>query len=312
MFDPHRLAQWLGLTPIADSNVDDVQLAVQETTEALRSMFDASLPKSSSSDGPASFELFVAHYTPQLVEALILNANSSKARMGEIAVFVLLQSLVRWAPSWHRYFRESAKGRQHLRDLIVVFCTVVYPALPTNVAPFQFAFLFLKIFQDTAVTLPSFDASLVSAITEAIDCLNNARDHYQLLVETDPKSRPEIDKDVPFDEMIRGFERMKTSEGFQGVAGGGATDAREELGKVVNSDAFLAGKEEFDSGLRRAYEDVVARKPPYLTCNLSRCVVNNEDTLKVCSKCKGVRYCSEEHQKQDWPTHKKSCRKPLW
>ncbi|KAI5479137.1 indole-diterpene biosynthesis protein PaxU [Pseudohyphozyma bogoriensis] len=276
---------WLGLTPIVVSNANDVQLAVQETTEALKNMFDASSPESS--DGPASFELFAAHYTPQLVEALILNADSSKARMGEIAVFILLGSLVRWAPSWHRYFRESAKGRQHLRDLIVVFCTVVYPALPTNVdndfAPFQFAFLLLKIFQDTAVTLPSFGASFVSAIPDAIDCLNNARDHYELLVEIEPEARPRIDKVVPFNEMIRRFERMKTSEGFK-ASQEEAQRTREELGRIVKSDAFLAGKEGFDSGLRRDYEDTVARKPPYSTCNLSRCLVNNEDALKVCSK----------------------------
>jgi hypothetical protein len=34
----------------------------------------------------------------------------------------------------------------------------------------------------------------------------------------------------------------------------------------------------------------------------------HKDNLSICSGCKVVRYCSKEHQTQDWPKHKASCK----
>lgn len=40
-------------------------------------------------------------------------------------------------------------------------------------------------------------------------------------------------------------------------------------------------------------------------CRICGGIVN----LKVCAKCKTVAYCSKEHQKQDWKSHKELCKK---
>jgi hypothetical protein len=40
-------------------------------------------------------------------------------------------------------------------------------------------------------------------------------------------------------------------------------------------------------------------------------VCENKENLKICSRCKIIYYCSTEHQKQDWKTHKNVC-KPIW
>ncbi|KAL7417643.1 hypothetical protein BDY24DRAFT_375592 [Mrakia frigida] len=34
--------------------------------------------------------------------------------------------------------------------------------------------------------------------------------------------------------------------------------------------------------------------------------------MMACSRCFSVRYCSKDHQKQDWKRHKSSCFKPSW
>ena len=43
-------------------------------------------------------------------------------------------------------------------------------------------------------------------------------------------------------------------------------------------------------------------------CNLIFC--DKEANLR-CSKCKAARYCSREHQVDDWSTHKIVCSKPI-
>ncbi|KAL7415377.1 hypothetical protein BDY24DRAFT_382716 [Mrakia frigida] len=34
--------------------------------------------------------------------------------------------------------------------------------------------------------------------------------------------------------------------------------------------------------------------------------------MMACGRCKAVRYCSPEHQKAHWKSHKKTCRTPIW
>ena len=41
-------------------------------------------------------------------------------------------------------------------------------------------------------------------------------------------------------------------------------------------------------------------------CNVPECKANEH--IKTCSRCRRVKYCSAEHQKLDWPQHKKSCK----
>lgn len=40
----------------------------------------------------------------------------------------------------------------------------------------------------------------------------------------------------------------------------------------------------------------------------SICSVCEKVATKICSGCKKVSYCSVEHQKKDWKSHKSSCR----
>ncbi|KDQ08254.1 hypothetical protein BOTBODRAFT_38086 [Botryobasidium botryosum FD-172 SS1] len=39
---------------------------------------------------------------------------------------------------------------------------------------------------------------------------------------------------------------------------------------------------------------------------------NNGGELLMCSKCRTVRYCGAQHQRQDWPSHKKVCFTPAF
>lgn len=41
-------------------------------------------------------------------------------------------------------------------------------------------------------------------------------------------------------------------------------------------------------------------------CSLDTCMVTN--AAFKCSKCKNAMYCSKDHQRKDWPTHKTVCR----
>lgn len=42
-------------------------------------------------------------------------------------------------------------------------------------------------------------------------------------------------------------------------------------------------------------------------CNNKGCT--NSTKLKICTRCKDVKYCSTECQKADWPVHKQICKK---
>lgn len=52
-----------------------------------------------------------------------------------------------------------------------------------------------------------------------------------------------------------------------------------------------------------------------MACNKPGCTVPyvpGTDTLQQCSGCKTARYCSPEHQRQHWKTHKLFCFRPAW
>ena len=55
-----------------------------------------------------------------------------------------------------------------------------------------------------------------------------------------------------------------------------------------------------------AATDVESRSKTKI-CALARCM---EVSSKLCSRCRSVYYCSREHQREDWPTHKKKCMQP--
>jgi len=41
----------------------------------------------------------------------------------------------------------------------------------------------------------------------------------------------------------------------------------------------------------------------------AKCTCGSVQNLQVCSGCKGIFYCSKEHQKSDWKAHKPLCTK---
>lgn len=43
-------------------------------------------------------------------------------------------------------------------------------------------------------------------------------------------------------------------------------------------------------------------------CHVCRCFGEKAVNLKRCSSCGMISYCSEEHQKKDWPSHKQFCK----
>ncbi|KAF8991943.1 hypothetical protein BDQ17DRAFT_1188267, partial [Cyathus striatus] len=52
-------------------------------------------------------------------------------------------------------------------------------------------------------------------------------------------------------------------------------------------------------------EDPVLEPDEY---HCTQCQSEGNPTLKICTGCRKVRYCSEECQKTDWKRHKKECK----
>jgi hypothetical protein len=48
--------------------------------------------------------------------------------------------------------------------------------------------------------------------------------------------------------------------------------------------------------------------PTRVMCHLDTCWTFSQKTLKLCSRCKIVSYCSRECQVKDWPDHKRHCK----
>ncbi|TFY81560.1 hypothetical protein EWM64_g2454 [Hericium alpestre] len=66
--------------------------------------------------------------------------------------------------------------------------------------------------------------------------------------------------------------------------------------------------------LSNDYASLTAVKPPRL-CQWQQCPHNLQDScdhvgLKICKRCRAVRYCSKACQYADWPIHKSACRAP--
>eukprot|EP01111_Echinosteliopsis_oligospora_P003154 TRINITY_DN15075_c0_g1_i1.p1 TRINITY_DN15075_c0_g1~~TRINITY_DN15075_c0_g1_i1.p1 ORF type:complete len:153 (-),score=31.95 TRINITY_DN15075_c0_g1_i1:36-494(-) len=40
---------------------------------------------------------------------------------------------------------------------------------------------------------------------------------------------------------------------------------------------------------------------------MNSCKCGKRDNLQLCSACKGIFYCSRDHQKDDWKSHKETC-----
>ena len=55
------------------------------------------------------------------------------------------------------------------------------------------------------------------------------------------------------------------------------------------------------------YSTIAGATSPSPTCGLTGCGVNIEKG-GLCTGCRSVNYCSKEHQRRDWPSHKSKCR----
>ncbi|KAI5478492.1 hypothetical protein MNV49_005020 [Pseudohyphozyma bogoriensis] len=173
-------------------------------------------------DLAASLELFAAEYTPQLVKLMETDPDGPTSILKGHPTILLVSHLLKHAPSWHRYFRDSFEGRQALGNLISLFCTQVFPTWQPDLfdpgAKYVHSFLFLTNLQETALTLPAFDASLASAFTEAATVITNARERYKHVLVSESTLFQESSSVLSvFDAAIRCFERMKTPEGFKAV-----------------------------------------------------------------------------------------------
>ncbi|KAL7415383.1 hypothetical protein BDY24DRAFT_382733 [Mrakia frigida] len=84
--------------------------------------------------------------------------------------------------------------------------------------------------------------------------------------------------------------------------------------EVVELRTVLEGKCEHKACAEN--RDRVRARLPWWTCEArdhGNCrKLKKGVEMMACGRCKAVRYCSTEHQKAHWKTHKKNCRTPIW
>ena len=59
-----------------------------------------------------------------------------------------------------------------------------------------------------------------------------------------------------------------------------------------------------NDGTTAGASETVATSP---TCELAGCGVQVGKGGGFCTRCRSVNYCSKEHQRRDWPSHKLKC-----
>ena len=60
-----------------------------------------------------------------------------------------------------------------------------------------------------------------------------------------------------------------------------------------------------NDGTTAGASETLATSP---TCELAGCGVQVGKGGGFCTRCRSVNYCSKEHQRRDWPSHKLKCR----
>jgi hypothetical protein len=117
------------------------------------------------------------------------------------------------------------------------------------------------------------------------------------------------------DEHFAWFDDFSSNCSEEGVdfSAGGDYQKRLEiyrsmvpLYKEGLSKSYHNGFDDFEGATTPAdfeREDVI-----FAECHVCGCLSSSEETLKLCSRCKIVSYCSNECQAKDFPDHKKHCK----
>jgi len=110
---------------------------------------------------------------------------------------------------------------------------------------------------------------------------------------------------VPFLEA-RGLDAsvvQPLTDAWQRLKRSGVLDKRGILDEIRRQDA--TGADAFNAVIRAAMA-----APSLRTCALAGCRAKeaHPQHFKHCSACKGVVYCSKEHQLEAWPAHKAACK----
>ena len=78
--------------------------------------------------------------------------------------------------------------------------------------------------------------------------------------------------------------------------------------QIAMKHGLIQNQDHMNGGLK-SYLNVPSNNQHYF-CSLPECSTTGEKKdFMLCSRCRNHRYCSHEHQKSDWPRHKKECKK---